>query len=183
MCGRWSGLRRPTIWFKRCSTPARLAPGQLNRIYQDLQAEVAFGGSYQSVKRYVGKLRQADPQLVCRIEVQPAEEVQVDFGAGPMLVGADGKKAKTWIFRMVLSHSRKGYVLYVTRRAARQRLQGMDQACSVPSDIFRGPLQRSPFRPRANNEAPGATEMGSVNFTARLATAPPGARGSEESVV
>ena len=86
------------------------------RIFQDLRTEVAFGGSYQSVKRYVGKLRQADPQLVCRIEVEPAEEVQVDFGAGPMLVGADGKKAKTWIFRMVLSHSRKGYTEAVRRQ-------------------------------------------------------------------
>jgi transposase len=79
------------------------------RIFQDLQTEVAFAGSYQSVKRYVGKLRQADPQAVCRLEVQPAEEVQVDFGAGPMLVGTEGKKTKTWIFRVVLSHSRKGY--------------------------------------------------------------------------
>lgn len=86
------------------------------RIFQDLKTEVAFTGSYQSVKRYVGKLRQADPQLVCRLEVQPAEEVQVDFGAGPMLVGADGKKTKTWIFRIVLSHSRKGYTEAVLRQ-------------------------------------------------------------------
>jgi len=86
------------------------------RIFQDLQTEVAFAGSYQSVKRYVGKLRQADPQLVCRLEVQPGEEVQVDFGAGPRWVGADGKQTKTWIFRVVLSHSRKGYTEAVLRQ-------------------------------------------------------------------
>lgn len=86
------------------------------RIFQDLQTEVGFTGSYQSVKRYVGKLRQAEPDLVCRLEVQPAEEMQVDFGAGPRLVGADGKKTKTWIFRMVLSHSRKGYTEAVLRQ-------------------------------------------------------------------
>ena len=65
------------------------------RIYQDLKLEISFAGSYQSVKRYVRKLRQADPKLVQRVEVQPAEEVQVDFGAGPTLPGADGKKTKT----------------------------------------------------------------------------------------
>jgi len=86
------------------------------RIFQDLQIEVAFSGSYESVKRFVGKLRQTHPELVCRIEVGPAEEVQVDFGAGPMLVGADGKRYRTWIFRMVLSHSRKGYTEAVRRQ-------------------------------------------------------------------
>jgi transposase len=98
------------------------------RIFQDLQTEVGFGGSYQSVKRYVGKLRQADPQLVCRIEVQPAEEVQVDFGAGPMLEGADGKKTKSWIFRMVLSHSRKGYTEAVLRQNTETFLRCLENA-------------------------------------------------------
>jgi transposase len=79
------------------------------RIYQDLQTEGGFAGSYQSVKRYVHRLRQTDPKLVHRIEVQPGEEVQVDFGKGPVLIGADGRKRKTWIFRLVLSFSRKGY--------------------------------------------------------------------------
>ena len=86
------------------------------RIFQDLQIEVAFTGSYESVKRYVGKLRQTQPELICRIEVQPGEEVQVDFGTGPLLVGADGKRFRTWIFRMVLSHSRKGYTEGVRRQ-------------------------------------------------------------------
>jgi len=98
------------------------------RIFQDLQAEVAFGGSYQSVKRYVGKLRQAQPQLVCRVEVQPAEEVQVDFGAGPMLVGADGKRFRTWIFRAVLSHSRKGYTEAVRRQDTETFLRSLENA-------------------------------------------------------
>lgn len=86
------------------------------RIFQDLRAEVAFGGSYESVKRFVGKLRQTRPELVTRIEVAPGEEVQVDFGAGPMLAGAEGKRSRTWIFRMVLSHSRKGYTEAVRRQ-------------------------------------------------------------------
>ncbi len=98
------------------------------RIFQDLQLEVAFSGSYQSVKRYVSKLRQTQPELICRIEVQPAEEVQVDFGAGPMLVGADGKRHRTWIFRVVLSHSRKGYTEAVMRQDTETFIRALENA-------------------------------------------------------
>jgi transposase len=79
------------------------------RIYQDLKSEYSFAGSYESVKRYVRKLRQIDPELVYRIEVQPGEEVQVDFGAGPPISTAQGARRRSWIFRMVLSYSRKAY--------------------------------------------------------------------------
>jgi transposase len=79
------------------------------RIYQDLKSQKDFGGSYQSVKRYVRKLRQQEPRLVERIEVAPGEEVQVDFGSGPTLLTPEGKRLKTWIFRIVLSFSRKAY--------------------------------------------------------------------------
>ena len=61
------------------------------RIYQDLQVEVQFTGSYQSVKRLVRRLRRADPSRVWRIEVRPGEEAQVDFGLGaPILGGGTG---------------------------------------------------------------------------------------------
>jgi transposase len=86
------------------------------RIYQDLKVESSFTGSYQSVKRYVHTLRAGDPKLVHRIEVQPAEEVQVDFGTGPSWLGPEGKNIKTWIFRVVLSHSRKAYCEAVLRQ-------------------------------------------------------------------
>ena len=98
------------------------------RIYQDLLLENAFAGSYQSVKRYVHKLRRTDPKLVQRIEVQPGEEVQVDFGTGPTLVGVDGKKAKTWIFRIVLSHSRKAYSEAVRRQDTETFLRCLENA-------------------------------------------------------
>jgi len=86
------------------------------RIYQDLKAEGVFSGSYESVKRFVARLRQTNPSVVQRIEVQPGEEVQVDFGSGPALEGAEGKKRRTWIFRIVLSYSRKAYSEAVLRQ-------------------------------------------------------------------
>jgi transposase len=79
------------------------------RIYQDLQAEVAFPGSYQSVKRFVRQLRQAEPERVWRIEVEPGEELQVDFCTGAPILDENGRKRRPWVLRVVLSYSRKGY--------------------------------------------------------------------------
>jgi transposase len=98
------------------------------RIYQDLRGEISFTGSYQSVKRYVRRLRRTNPQLVHRIEVQPAEEVQVDFGTGPTLLPSDGKKRKTWIFRLVLSYSRKAYSQAVFRQDTETFLRCIEAA-------------------------------------------------------
>ena len=79
------------------------------RIYQDLVLETDFGGSYESVKRFAAKLRKDDPQRFERIESLPGEEAQVDFGSGPRIPTGDGHWRKTWFFRIVLCHSRKGY--------------------------------------------------------------------------
>ena len=86
------------------------------RIYQDLVGEVQFAGSYQAVKRFVRQLKASTPTAICRIEVQPGEEAQVDFGAGAPVVGPDGRRRKPWVFRMVLSFSRKGYTEAVWRQ-------------------------------------------------------------------
>lgn len=98
------------------------------RIFQDLKTESAFAGSYQSVKRYVRRLLEVHPALVHRIEVQPGEEVQVDFGSGPILINADGKKRKTWIFRMVLSYSRKAYSEAVLRQDTETFIRCLENA-------------------------------------------------------
>lgn len=98
------------------------------RIYQDLRVEIAFTGSYQSVKRYVRRLRRTDPKLVTRIEVEPGEEVQVDFGTGPTLLPSDGKRRKTWIFRLVLSYSRKAYSQAVLRQDTETFLRCIEAA-------------------------------------------------------
>jgi transposase len=79
------------------------------RIYQDLVAECGFAASYDSVKRFVRTLRAARPLPVRRIECLAGVEAQVDFGSGAPVVGPDGKRRRTHVFRIVLSHSRKGY--------------------------------------------------------------------------
>ena len=52
------------------------------RIYQDLVEQNGFTNSYQSVKRFVRKLKVRQPERVWRMECRPGEEVQVDFGLG-----------------------------------------------------------------------------------------------------
>ena len=79
------------------------------RIWQDLIDEFGFSAKYQSVRRYVARLQQKSPQLVRRMEVAAGEEAQVDFGAGAWITTGDGKRRRSWVFRIVLSHSRKAY--------------------------------------------------------------------------
>jgi transposase len=51
------------------------------RIYQDLKAERGYAGGYNSVKRFVRKLKKYEPDAFRRMEVAPGEEMQVDFGS------------------------------------------------------------------------------------------------------
>jgi len=85
------------------------------RIYQDLVCDNGFTGSYQAVKRFVRHLRETQPIPFVRMEVEPGAEVQVDFGQGAWVV-VDGKRKRPHFFRVVLSHSRKGYSEVVWRQ-------------------------------------------------------------------
>jgi transposase len=85
------------------------------RIYQDLVSEVGFTGSYQAVKRFVRQLRESQPVPFVRMEVEPGQEAQVDFGQGAWVM-VDGKRKRPHLFRVVLSHSRKGYSEAVWRQ-------------------------------------------------------------------
>jgi len=96
------------------------------RIYQDLQVEVCFRGSYQAVKRFVRRLRRAQPERVWRVEVAPGEEVQIDFGLGAPVLEPDGRRRRTWVLRMVLSYSRKAYSEAVFHQTAENLLRALE---------------------------------------------------------
>lgn len=78
------------------------------RIWQDLVESGAAVG-YDSVRRFVQKLGRTRSLPFRRMECGPGEEAQVDFGSGAAVIGPDGKRRKTNVFRIVLSHSRKAY--------------------------------------------------------------------------
>jgi transposase len=79
------------------------------RIYQDLQSEVNFAGGYDSVRRFVKKLKATEPSVVWRLECEPGEEVQIDYGEMYLLEGETGRLRKAYFLRVILSCSRKGY--------------------------------------------------------------------------
>jgi transposase len=80
------------------------------RIHQDLVEEHREGApSYYSVRRFIARLRRKTPLPFRRMETAPGEEAQVDFGTGAPVRMADGKIRRPWIFRIVLSYSRKAY--------------------------------------------------------------------------
>lgn len=78
------------------------------RIHQDLGGD-ACGVGYDSVRRFIQRLGHTRPLPFRRMECEPGEEAQVDFGTGAPVIGADGKRRKTHVFRITLSHSRKAY--------------------------------------------------------------------------
>jgi len=96
----------------RTSIEEKLSRGLSGRrIYQDLVQEQGSQGapSYDSIKRFLRHVRRIAPVPFRRMEVAPGQEAQVDFGTGAPIVGTDGKRRRTQVFRIVLSHSRKGY--------------------------------------------------------------------------
>jgi len=98
------------------------------RIYQDLVEENGFIGSYQSVKRFVRRFKEKQPVRVWRMECQPGEEMQVDFGLGAPIEQSDAKTRRSWVLRVVLSYSRKGYSEAVMRQDTETFLRCLENA-------------------------------------------------------
>jgi transposase len=98
------------------------------RIYQDLCGDHGYTGSYYSVRRLVKKLSATMPAPFRRMECEPGAEAQVDFGRGAPLVTSEGKRKSTWVLRIVLSHSRKGYAEAVFRQTTDDFLRCLENA-------------------------------------------------------
>ena len=98
------------------------------RIYQDLCTEHDFAGSYSSVRRFIARLGKSSQLPFRRLECEPAEEAQVDFGSGAPVVTADGRRRKTHVFRIVLSHSRKGYSEAVFRQNTESFIRALENS-------------------------------------------------------
>ena len=98
------------------------------RIYQDLVCEHQFSGSYQSVKRFMRKLEAANPLPFRRMECEPGDEAQVDFGQGAWVVDENGKRRRPHLFRLVLSHSRKGYSEALWRQSTESFLRCLENS-------------------------------------------------------
>jgi transposase len=78
-------------------------------IFQEMVDQHGFPGAYESVKRFVRKLRgpaSADPRAV--IVTEPGQEAQVDYGTGPTIRDPNsGKYRRSRLFVLTLGYSRK----------------------------------------------------------------------------
>ncbi len=88
-------------------------------IWQDLVSFHGFPGGYQTVKRFVRKLRGSEPEAAGIILTAPGEEAQVDYGLGPMVRHPQsGKYRRTRLFVMTLGYSRKSIRLLLWRSSS-----------------------------------------------------------------
>jgi transposase len=93
-------------------------------IWQDLVDGHGFTSSYQSVQRFVRKLRGAtSPEARAIIETKLGEEAQVDYGTWPMVRDPDsGKYRRTRLFVLTLGSSRKCVRVFVCWPSGRARM-------------------------------------------------------------
>ncbi len=98
------------------------------RIYQDLIADHGFDGSYYCVRRFVRQLEKTHALPFRRLECDPGDEAQVDFGTGAPVVSPEGRRRKTHVLRVVLSHSRKAYSEAVCRQTTDDFLRCLENA-------------------------------------------------------
>ena len=79
-------------------------------IYQDLVDQHSFAGQYNSVKRFVAKLRHQEPEQFDRLSFLPGEEMQVDYGEGaPTRVLGSERYRKPRLFVATLRYSRASF--------------------------------------------------------------------------
>jgi transposase len=135
-----------------------LAGLSAQRIYQDLVAEHAFTGGYDSVKRFVRQLAHRIEPPFRRMECAPGQELQIDFGLGAWVMEA-GKRRRPHLFRAVLSHSRKGYSEAVWRQTSESFIRCLENAFrhfgGVPATVVidnlkAGVIQADWFDPEIN---------------------------------
>src|SRR6059058_4328447 len=99
-------------------------------IWQDLVTDHGFPHGYQTVKRFVRKLRGAmSPEAAGIICTAVGEEAQVDYGTGPLVRDPQsGKYRRTRLFVMTLGYSRKSVRLLVFRSSSRTWAELHEQA-------------------------------------------------------
>jgi len=79
-------------------------------IYQDLVDQHGFAGQYNSVKRFVARLRHKEPEQFDRLSFLPGEEMQVDYGEGaPTRVPGSERYRKPRLFVATLRYSRASF--------------------------------------------------------------------------
>lgn len=98
-------------------------------IFQDLVDEHGFAGRYNSVKRFVAKLRHKEPEQFDRLSFLPGEEMQVDYGEGALTrVPGSDKYRRPRLFVATLRYSRASFRCVVWKSSQQVWAQLHEQA-------------------------------------------------------
>ena len=100
----------------------------IERIHQDLKTAYGFTGSYHSIRRFVKTLQVDEPERVHRMECEPGQEAQIDYGTLYLPVGENRRLKKVHVLLVTLSHSRKAYVEAVLKQNTESFLRSLENA-------------------------------------------------------
>jgi transposase len=116
--------------YRELIEPALSRGRNAKAIWQDLVDDHGFPGGYQSVKRFINKLRGSPEKQPCAVIVTaPGEEAQVDYGEGPMVLDPQsGRYRRTRLFVLTLGYSRKCVRLIVFTSSTRTWAELHEQA-------------------------------------------------------
>ena len=97
-------------------------------IRQRLHTERSFKASYHSVYRFVKTLKVDESKRIYRMECEPGEEAQIDYGTLYLPIGEKGRRKKVHVLIVTLSHSRKSYVEAVLSQSSESFLRSLENA-------------------------------------------------------
>jgi transposase len=161
-------------------------------IYQDLVDIYGFSGAYNSVKRFAGKLCESDPVQYDRLEFEPAEEAQVDYGEGALtrVLGSDRYK-RPRLFIMTLRYSGRSFRRVVWKSSKQVWAELHEQAFRyfggatkyvVLDNLKEGVIKPDLYEPELNSVyAATLKHYGCVGFPARVRD--PNRKGSVENAI
>lgn len=79
-------------------------------IYQRLRENYSYEGSYSSVRRFVHHLSPEEKEVYIRVNTEPGEEMQVDFGYVGQIFDSKTKRTRNgYVFVATLGYSRHQY--------------------------------------------------------------------------
>jgi transposase len=85
---------------------------EMTAMWQRLRDDHGYSGSYSSVRRFVHRLQEQEPdqKAVIRVHSEPGEEMQVDFGSvGKLFDPGSGRIRTAYVFVATLCYSRHQY--------------------------------------------------------------------------
>jgi len=83
---------------------------EMTAIWLRLQENYGYKGGYSSVRRFVHRLKPVEPEVFIRVQSEPGEDMQVDFGTVGQLYDPVTKRLRTaYVFVATLGYSRHQY--------------------------------------------------------------------------